>query len=137
MILVDTSVFIDFFRGNQSPTVSYFDIILRRAIPFGITSFTYQEILQGAKSETEFEDLQKYLSTQRFYYPKHPVNSYAEAARIYFLCRQKGMTVRSTIDCLIAQIAMESDLILLHSDGDFELIAKVVPLKNALELPIT
>jgi predicted nucleic acid-binding protein len=44
-------------------------------------------------------------------------------------CRKKGITIRSTIDCLIAQTALENDLILLHEDYDFDLMAKVIPLK--------
>ncbi len=54
------------------------------SFPFGITSFTYQEILQGAKSEQELDRLQAYLSTQRFYHPKDPLESFEAAARIYF-----------------------------------------------------
>jgi hypothetical protein len=69
------------------------------------------------------------METQRFFHPKDPVDSFAEAARIFFLCRKKGLTIRSAIDCLIAQIAMEHDLLLLHSDQDFHLMANVIPLK--------
>jgi len=56
--------------------------------------------------------------------PKHEKNSYSQAAHIYFTCRRHGITIRSTIDCIIAQLAIEHDLILLHSDRDFEQIAK-------------
>lgn len=55
------------------------------------------------------------------------VDSYSQAANIYFTCRRKGITVRSTVDCVIAQIAIEHELILLHNDKDFENIAKVFP----------
>ncbi|MFZ2447744.1 MAG: PIN domain nuclease [Syntrophobacteraceae bacterium] len=129
MILVDTSVLIGFFKGEKTPAGSYFKTVLERNIPFGITSLIYQEILQGAKSRREYERLDRYLSTQRFYHPKDPVLSFAAAARIYFLCRRKGITVRSTVDCLIAQIAIEHNLLLLHSDKDFEAMAEVIPLK--------
>lgn len=47
------------------------------------------------------------------------------AAKLYFKCRKKGITIRSTIDLLIAQTAIENDLYLLHDDNDFTLIAKV------------
>ena len=62
-----------------------------------------------------------------FYHPKDPTDTYAQAAYLYFSCRRKGITIRSTIDCLIAQTAIDNDLILLHSDKDFERIAAVVP----------
>lgn len=129
MILVDTSVLIAFLRGDKTPHGKYFRTILERRIPFGITSVIYQEVLQGAKSDREHRYLEKYLSTQNFYHPKDPLRSYASAAQIYLLCRKKGLTVRSTIDCLIAQIAIEHNLLLLHNDRDFEAIAQVIPLK--------
>ena len=53
--------------------------------------------------------------------------SHREAAHIYFSCRRKGITIRSTIDCLIAQISIEHDLILLHNDKDFTHMAAVIP----------
>jgi predicted nucleic acid-binding protein len=130
VILVDTSVLIDFLKGVKTQAASYFKTILERNIPYGITSFTYQEILQGANSEQEFERLKNYLGTQRFYHPKDPLESFEAAARIYFLCRKKGVTVRSTIDCLIARIAIEHNLLLLHSDRDFDTMAEIIPLKS-------
>jgi len=129
MILVDTSVLIDFFKGAGSEESGKFEEILKQRIPFGISSHIMQEILQGAASEREFELLRKYLSTQRFYHLKDPIESYINAAKIYMECRKQGITVRSTIDCLIAQIAIEHDLILLHRDNDFMLISRIIPLK--------
>ena len=129
MILVDTSVLIDFFKGVLSAPSNKFRNVLTQRIPFGITSFIYQEVLQGAKSEQEYSLLRQYLETQNFYQPLHPVETYEQAAKIYFDCRKKGLTIRSTIDCLVAQIAIEHHLLLLHNDSDFARIAKVARLK--------
>jgi predicted nucleic acid-binding protein len=129
MILVDTSVLIDFFKGSKNEATSRFKLVLDQELNFGITSHIFQEVLQGAKSEKEYNLLRRYLETQRFFQPKDPVESFAEAARIFFQCRKRGLTIRSTIDCLIAQIALEHDLLLLHSDQDFRLMANVIPLK--------
>jgi predicted nucleic acid-binding protein len=129
MILVDTSVLIDFFRGINNPAKVRFKSILEQDIPFGITALIYQEVLQGAKSEKEYADLNKYLSSQRFFHPKDPIETFAKAARLYFRCRKKGITIRSTVDCLIAQISIENELLLLHNDRDFEAMATVAPLK--------
>jgi predicted nucleic acid-binding protein len=129
MILVDTSVLIDFFKGSKNEATSRFKLILEQGLNFGITSNIFQEVLQGAKSEKEYKLLKRYLETQRFFHPKDPAESFAEAARIFFQCRQRGVTVRSTIDCLIAQVALDHDLLLLHSDQDFDLISRVIPLK--------
>jgi predicted nucleic acid-binding protein len=129
MILVDTSVLIDFFKGFKTEGSRKFQTVLQRGMPFGINSFIFQEVLQGAASEKEFSLLSKYLSTQRFYHLKDPVESFVNAARLYMECRKKGITLRSTIDCLIAETALEHDIMLLHQDIDFVAMSKVVPLK--------
>lgn len=82
MVLVDTSVLIDYLKGNDNPAVHKFQSILDRGIPYGINSFIYQELLQGVKSEKGFYELKEYLDTQRFYGLKHPRSSFAEAALI-------------------------------------------------------
>jgi hypothetical protein len=129
MILVDTSVLIDFVRRAHSDSCLTFRKILQQDIPFGINSFIFQEILQGARSEEEYHLLKTHLETQRFYHLKDPIDSFARAAKIYMDCRQKGITIRSTINCLVVQTALEYDLFLLHNDNDFNEIAKIVPLK--------
>jgi hypothetical protein len=129
MILADTSVLIDFLEGRETESGQRLKTVLQQGIPFGINSFIYQEVLQGAKSEKEYRLLKKYLETQRFYHPKDLVESFAKAAKIYFDCRRKGVTIRSTIDCIIAQTAIEHDLFLLHNDSDYDAMASVIPLK--------
>ena len=83
--------------------------------------------MQGVSSRAKFEQLAEYLGSQTFYHPVDPVESYREAAHIYFRCRREGVTIRSAIDCLIARVAIEHGLILLHDDRDFEKMAEVVP----------
>jgi predicted nucleic acid-binding protein len=129
MILVDTSVLIHFFKGANSEGSKKLTGVLQRRIPFGINSLIFQEVLQGAGSEKEYSTLKRYLETQRFYHLKNPIESFAKAAKIYLDCRKKGITIRSTIDCLIAETALENDLFLLHEDNDFDLMGKVIPLK--------
>lgn len=129
MVLVDTSVMIDYLRGNEDDTILTLQRIIDNNIPFGINSFIYQEVLQGVATEKDFIKVKKYLDTQRFYELKDKRESYASAAKIYFQCRKKGMTINSTIDCLIAQTAIENNLYLLHNDLDFDNIAKVADLK--------
>jgi hypothetical protein len=129
MILVDTSVMIDFFKGLSNDPANRLRSLLAHQIPFGICSVIYQEILQGAKNEKEYSLLKKYLACQRFFNPKDGIRSYEEAARIYCICRRQGVTIRSTIDCLIAQIAIENDLFLLHNDSDFDAMERVIDLR--------
>ena len=67
MVLVDTSVLINFFKGISNDQTKKFEYLIVNNIPFGINSFIYQEILQGARTEKEFNTLDEYLSTQSFY----------------------------------------------------------------------
>lgn len=129
MILVDTSVLIGFFKGSKNESSQKFSMLLKKGIPFGINSFIYQEVLQGAKSEKEYALLKRYLETQRFYHPKDLVDSFQKAARIYFDCRRNGVTIRSSIDCIIVQTAIEHDLFLFHNDSDFDAMLSIVEFK--------
>jgi len=127
MFLVDTSVWIDFLRGIRNEPVEKFEHILEHGHPFGICGLIYQEILQGADSEEGFARLQEYLGTQRFYGFEDPLQGHGAAARLYIRCRRSGITIRSTLDCAIAQIAIENGLMLLHRDNDFDRMAGVIP----------
>lgn len=126
MYLVDTSVWIDYFREIDNSATNEFNNILNQNLPFGLTSVIYQEILQGAATPQDFLQLNNYLTTQRFYYPKDDIQSYEHAANLFFKCRRKGITIRSTIDCLIAQVAIEHDLVLLHNDQDYVRIKTII-----------
>ncbi|OFW63840.1 MAG: twitching motility protein PilT [Actinobacteria bacterium RBG_19FT_COMBO_36_27] len=126
MVLVDTSVLIDYLAGNKNEKTKKFDEILNLNIPFGINFYIYQELLQGARTEKDFNLLKKYLDTQRFFNLKKGKESYAEAAKIYFYCKKKGLNISGTIDCIIVQICIENNLYLLHNDRDFEMISGVV-----------
>lgn len=122
MILVDTSVWVEVLRDKKGNAVRAF----RKRIGTEIcvfTRFTQLELLQGAKDEQEWRRIDDYLSTQ--YYLEATENTWREAARIYFDLRRKGLTLSSPVDACIAQIAIESKVILLHRDQDFESIAGV------------
>jgi hypothetical protein len=85
------------------------------AIPYGISSLTYQEILQGAKNQKEFDLLDKYLSTQKIYHPS--LGTFKLAAKIYFDALNTGKTMRSSIDCIIMATAALEGLVVLSDDG--------------------
>jgi predicted nucleic acid-binding protein len=120
VILVDTSVLIGYLRGHAGPKIDLFEQVLERKIPFGISVFTYLEVLQGAKDENEWNVLRDYLGTQQIYYLKREIGSYEQAARLFVDLRRKGITVRSSIDLLIMVTALEQSLSLLHDDQDYD-----------------
>ncbi len=129
MILVDSSVLIGYLRGDDNEAVRKLEAILEKGLVFGISPLIFTEVLQGASSEEDFKLLADYLGSQRFFDLKKGPESYRSAARMYFELRRKGLTVRSTVDCLIAQTAIENGLHLLHNDADFDRIAGHFPLK--------
>ena len=126
MILVDTSVLINYLKDQKNEAVKQFEYILEKSLPYGINTFIYQEILQGAKTNKEYNLLKEYFETIPLYYLKYGKKSYEQAALMNIRCRQKGITIRSTIDLLIAETTIENDLYLLHDDNDFMNMAKVI-----------
>jgi len=129
VILVDSSVLIDYLEGRDNAAVGRFSEVLDRGIPFGLSPFTVLEVLQGAASDKDFDTLRTYLGSQTHYLLTKGLDSYIAASKIFFDLRKKGMTVSGSLDCLIAQTAIEHGLLLLHNDSDFDRIARVSPLK--------
>jgi predicted nucleic acid-binding protein len=127
MLMIDTSVWITIFRdrtGQSSTALATFigdqDTVLSR--------FTQLELLQGCRNEQEWSLLRDYLSGQT--YLELTPDDWAEAARIFYDLQRKGLTVRSIIDCCIAQTALHHQAVLVHNDRDFEAIAQVRSLQN-------
>ena len=121
-VLVDSSVWIDLFRDQTGEKRKQ----LRRKLrgrEVVLSRFNQLELLQGAKDEQEWELLADYLSNQE--YLEMSYDSWLESARVWFDLRRRGLTVRSTIDCCIAMLAIENDVELLHRDRDFKTIATV------------
>jgi predicted nucleic acid-binding protein len=127
MILVDTSVWIEIFKDKTGHTEKAF----RERIGsenYVLSRFNQLELLQGVRSQKEWELLEEYLATQ--YYLEASDNTWREAARVYFELRRRGVTLNSPVDCCIAQIALEHGALLLHRDKDFEKISRVRPLEQ-------
>ena len=130
MIVVDTSVLVDLFRGRATAATERLQELERTGTPFAVPAICCQELLQGAKDEREWKLLHSYLETQDLLLPSDPWSSHVEAARIFFDCRQRGVTIRSSVDCLIAQLVLEVDGTLLHDDEDSERMKSVRPLRT-------
>lgn len=126
MILVDTSVWIDVLRDRTGDVVEAFQKKTHGETSV-LSRFTQLELLQGAKSDKDWKQLDEYLSSQ--FYLEATEKTWVDAARIFFELRRKGITVRSSIDCCIAQVALERDALLLHKDADFDRIASIRPLR--------
>jgi predicted nucleic acid-binding protein len=127
MVLVDTSIWIDYLGPKPGAAARRLDELIDAGEPFALAPVILQEVLQGARSAGEQKRLRRNLITQNYLLPLDPIDSYVAAAGIYAQCRWAGVTPRSTVDCLIAQIAIEHRVPLLHNDGDFDRIARVIP----------
>ncbi len=128
MILIDSSVWIDFFNGTEGSAVSALEKLIADEEEVYLSEYILTEVLQGFRDEREYEAARQCLL--RFPIARlRNKDSYIEAAQIYRQCRKQGITIRKTADCLIARTAIENDLFLLHKDNDFNLIASVCPLK--------
>ncbi len=121
MILVDTSVWIDFLRGKDSEHRYLLRRLIEKEEDICLTEIILTEILQGIKDDALHETTKEYLLEFPVIKPKG-TETYIKAAEIFRKCRKQGMTVRKTIDCIIAAIAQENNLTLLHNDSDFEVI---------------
>ena len=125
MIVVDSSVLIGLLKGKKNPAADRLAQLEADEIPFLVPAICFQEVLQGARDAREWRLLNEYLGSQRFLIPTDHVETHREAARIFFDCRRRGVTVRSTVDCLIAAQVIQSEGTLLHDDQDFERIKAV------------
>ena len=127
MILVDTSIWIDFLTEKSHPKIDLFKKIIDNNEDVALTPYIYLEVLQGAKDDRSFQRLREYLDVQIFIDYEDSKSFHRKAAYLFLQCRRKGVTVRSSIDCLIAQLAIEKDIWLLHNDRDVDHIGSVVP----------
>jgi len=84
MILVDTSVLVQFLRGEDNEKVALFEMLVQEEQPFGISAYTYAEVLQGARDDAEYQKLDEYLGSQTIYEPHSGKETFKEAATVFF-----------------------------------------------------
>lgn len=118
MVIVDTTVWIDYLNGTDNPETAWFDAHLTTQ-RFGLLDLMVCEILQGLSTDLEAERVLRHL--RRFeILDSGGVELAVAAASQYRALRAKGKTVRSTVDCLIAAFCIRSGHQLLHRDRDFD-----------------
>ena len=127
MILVDSSVWIDYFNGNKTPQTDWLDSVLGRS-PLVIGDLILTEVLQGFQSDKDFKIARDLLLS----IPFMPMGGRAlalESAANYRLLRKKGLTVRKTMDVIIGTFCIHYRLPLLHDDRDFDPMVKFLGLE--------
>jgi predicted nucleic acid-binding protein len=120
VILIDTSAWVEFLRDTGSAICDRVDALLDDEI--ATCHPIRMEVLAGARDEQHLGELRGLLARGSLI-PTEPTD-YEEAAALYRACRRRGETVRKLIDCLIAATAIRTAIPLLHSDDDFEVLAR-------------
>jgi predicted nucleic acid-binding protein len=127
MILVDTTVWIDFFAARSLPHVVALETIIKRRENICICGIILAEVLQGIRQDTEFRKTRD-LFNILILLPM-PYTVFLRSADICRKLRKIGITIRKPLDCMIASVAIEDDIPLLHNDKDFQPIERHCGLK--------
>ena len=130
MVLVDTTVWIDLFVGRQSPPVDALEVLIHDQDDLCVCGVILTEVLQGIRRERQYRTIRERFDSLVFL----PMSqgTFVRAAEIYRLLRRKGITVRRSTDCMIAAVATEHEVLLLHNDCDFVPIEKHCGLKTVV-----
>jgi predicted nucleic acid-binding protein len=129
LILVDSSVWIDYFRGTITAQTDKLDQLLGRE-PLAIGDLILTEVLQGFDSQRDFDTALKMLTSLAIV-ELGGTDIAIQAARNVRALRRLGITVRKTIDTVIATRCIESDFELLHDDRDFDVFVQHLGLRVA------
>lgn len=127
-ILVDTSVWIDFFNNKDSAYSNLLASFIKNDEKIFICPVIYQEILQGIKDDKKYSDIKKIILN--FNILNNDIMFITnEAVNLYRNLRKNGVTIRKSVDCLIASYALVNNLNLFFIDKDFENIYKNTKMK--------
>lgn len=121
LIIADSTVWVDWLRGNDSAAAQRLDQALAEE-DVAMTPLIVTEVLQGFRVDAEFEDAERLLTALPML--RLDVAGHVAAARLFRSLRRRGITVRGTIDCIIAQTCLGTDTELLTTDRDFLVIAR-------------
>jgi predicted nucleic acid-binding protein len=127
MVIVDTTVWIDYLRGTENPEARWLVRQLQRQ-PLGLTDLILCEVLQGIRDPRALAQVRDDL-LQFHVFHAGGTELAIVAAQNYQILRARGHTVRKTIDCLIATFCLAAGHELLHRDRDFDLFEKELGLR--------
>jgi predicted nucleic acid-binding protein len=122
VIVVDTSVWIDFLRGRRTRQALRCVELIEGGEPVALTDVIFTEVLQGLQSDEEARVVERHLRA----FPVlrlEGLEDFGLAASLYRTARREGVTIRNTIDCLIAAPCIRTGAPLLHADADFDRLA--------------
>ena len=124
MIVVDTTVWIDFLEARDTAFDRHLTELIEEQAALALVDIVYAEILQGIRDEETFQRIRMSLRA-------HPIlrarglETFETAANLYRTARRRGLTIRRSVDCLIAATCLESGAEIYHNDRDFDALARV------------
>ena len=130
MILADSSAWVEYLRATGSQTHTTMRRLIAQEGDLVTTDVVVMEILAGARTEERLLQLRRLLNRFELV-PIVGLADFEAAADIYRRCQRRGETVRKLTDCLVAAVALRANAEVLHSDRDFEVIARHLPLRVA------
>lgn len=126
-VIVDTSVWVHFDRGDDHPTALALRDLIANTDRVAVTESVVMELLAGARNDVEWQRVKRLL--HRFDLVRlDPVADFDAAATLYQICRRNGVTPRGLVDCMIAAVALRTGSRLLAADGDFERMGQALGL---------
>jgi predicted nucleic acid-binding protein len=128
VIVVDTSVWIDVLNDTPAPRAQRCVQLIESGQPVALTDVILTEVLQGLRSDREAALVERHLRA----FPilrLEDLDDFVLAARLYRAARRAGVTVRKTLDCLIAAPCVRTGAPLLHADEDFDRLATCTSLR--------
>jgi len=127
MVIVDTTVWIEFFSGKASGEIQILERLLTKGEDICLCGIILTEVLQGIREDTGYnKTLSRFGS---FLFLDLDRRTFIKAAEIYRSLRKRGITIRKPVDCMIAAVAIEHSIPLLHNDRDFDPIEKFCGLR--------
>jgi hypothetical protein len=124
VIVVDTTVWIDFLEARGTAFDRHLTELIEEQAPISLVDIIYAEVLQGIRDEETFHQTRVSLRAHPILRPRG-LETFETAANLYRTARRRGLTIRRSVDCLIAATCLESGAEIYHNDRDFDALARV------------
>ncbi len=126
-VLVDSTVWIDFFRGHQTPHTRRLKELLAAGIDICVCGHVWAEVLRGTRHDEQYAKVLRRFRVLHFLSMDR--RDFTKAADVFRHLRSRGLTLKNSVDTFIAAAALRHDVHILHNDSDFDLIASEFPLR--------
>jgi hypothetical protein len=124
VIVVDSTVWIDFLEGRGTGFDRHLTELVEDDAPIALVDIVYTEVLQGIRDEVMYQRMRVSLRAHPILRPRG-LETFETAANLYRTARRRGLTIRRSVDCLIAATCLEAGAEIFHNDRDFDALARV------------